>query len=56
MGPLAPLRSQARPISCSVYDSCHVFAVSGIANVEIWLFLTRVKEIGIVASNIVHGA
>ena len=37
------MRSLLGPISCSMEDWCHVFVVSGIANIEPWLFLKHAK-------------
>ena len=37
------MRSLVGPISCSMEIWCHVFVVSGIANIELWLFLKHAK-------------
>ena len=37
------MRSLLGPISCSMEDWCHVFVVSGIANIELWLFLKHAE-------------
>ena len=48
------LRAQVRPAFCCVYGWCLVFVVSGIANVELWIFLERAKELNLFSFSDVH--
>ena len=34
-----------RPVTCSVNDWSHVFVVGGIAQIEVWLFLSKAREL-----------
>ena len=48
------LRPFVKPISCSMNDWCHVFLVSGIAQIEMWLFLEHAADVANLQFSDVH--